>query len=143
MKKIIIATTLVGLLTLSGVAMADPGGPMGMFRLGRVLRQLDLTEPQEDALIGMHKEIKREGQQVHRAAVESMAAVAEEVKKPKPDAARLHQLADQRIDDARKLVHFAIDRFLAFHATLDAKQRAELADDLQKGSRRAKKWQQE
>jgi Spy/CpxP family protein refolding chaperone len=140
MKKTLVASTLIGLLALGvgGAAVADPGG---RFRFGRLLNSLDLNDAQEDQLISLQKDVMREGRQVRRAAVESLGAVAEEVKKPKPDAARLHAVADQRIDEAKKWVHYAIDKFLVFHASLDAKQRAELSEDLQKGARRAKKWQ--
>lgn len=141
MKKTLIISTLVGLIAFGGVAVADPGG--GFFRMGRFLQKLDLNEAQEDQAIAMKKDIMREGKQARRAALESLDDVAAEVKKPKPDAARLHAIADQRLDDVRKVVHYAIDRFVTFHASLDAKQRAELAEGLEKQQRRAKKWQSE
>ena len=141
MKKTLIISTLVGLIAFGGVAFADPGG--GMFRMGRFLQKLDLNEAQEDQAIAMKRDIMREGKQARRAALESLDDVAAEVKNPKPDAAHLHAIADQRLDDVRKVVHYAIDRFVTFHASLDAKQRAELAEGLEKQQRRAKKWQSE
>lgn len=142
-KKTLIASTLIGLFAIGGVAVADPGGPMGMFRIGRVIHELNLTEAQEDQAIAMKKAIMKEGKETRRNAMGSLGEVAAELKKPKPDAAQLHKIADQRMDDMRKLVHFAIDRFLTFHASLDAKQRGELADNLERAERRAKKWQAE
>lgn len=140
-KKTLIATTLVGLLAFGTVASADPGG--GFFRMGRFLQKLDLTEAQEDQAIAMKKDILRESKEARQQALGSLGEVGAELKKPKPDAARLHALADQRIADVTKVVHYAIDRFLVFHASLDAKQRAELGENLDRTQRRAKKWQSE
>lgn len=140
MKKTLIATTVIAAIAVAGVASAKPGG---FFRMGRLLQELELTEAQEDQAIAMKKDIMRETRQMRQSAMESLDDVAVELKKPKPDAARLHSIADQRMDEVKKVVHFAIDRFLTFHGSLDAKQRAELSETLERQQRRAKKWQSE
>ena len=140
MKKPLIIATLIATLAVSGAAFARPHGGPGMFMLGRVLPELTLTDAQEDAAVEMRKDIMKRGKEVRRASMESIDEVAVELKKPKPDAAKLHNIADQRIEDVKKVVHYAIDRFLSFHATLTNEQRAELGKELEKGQRHAKMW---
>jgi len=139
-KRTLLVAAVASTLAISGVALADPGGP---FKLGRFFHGLNLTESQEDAAIAVKKDIMKEGKKVREAAMESLDDVAAEVRKPKPDAAKLHHLADQRIDEVRKVVHFAIDRFLTFHQVLTPEQKNELAEHMEKAQRRAKKWEQE
>lgn len=142
MKNTVIASTLAALFAFATPAFADPGGP-GFFKMGRMLHGLKLTEAQEDQAIAMRKELQKEGKRIKKNAMESVDEVAAELRKPKPDASRLHNLADQRMDEVKKLVHLTIDRFLALHATLTQDQKSELADKLEKHQRRAQKWEED
>ena len=142
MKKALIIGTLIGALAISGAALARPGGHggPGMFMIGRILHELNLTDAQEDAAVTMHKDIQKRARELRVNGVESMDEVAIELAKPKPDAARLHAIADQRIDDMKKVVHYAIDRFLTFHQTLTPDQRNQVGKGLEKAQRHAKMW---
>ena len=140
MKKPLIIATLIACLAVSGAAIARPHGGPGMFMLGRILHDLTLPDAHEDAAVQLRKDIMKHGKELRRASVESMDEVATELKKPKPDAARLHSIADQRLEDVKKVVHYGIDRFLSFHATLTNEQRAELGKEMEKGQRHAKMW---
>ncbi|MFO0725140.1 MAG: periplasmic heavy metal sensor [Myxococcota bacterium] len=146
MKKPLIIGTLIATLAVSGVALARPGGHgggPGMFMIGRILHDLNLTDAQEDAAVQMHKDIQKRGKELRVNGVESMDEVAVELAKPKPDAARLHAIADQRIDDVKKLVHYSIDRFLSFHQTLTPDQRNQIGKGLEKAQRHAKMWSED
>jgi hypothetical protein len=45
-----------------------------------------------------------------------------------PDATKLHEVLDRQVDALRTRAHRAIDDAIALHDTLDAEQRAEVAD---------------
>jgi hypothetical protein len=47
-----------------------------------------------------------------------------------PDATRLHEVLDRQVDALRTRAHRVVDDALALHATLDAEQRAEVADKI-------------
>lgn len=60
-----------------------------------------------------------------------------------PEAARLHEVLDRQVDDLRARAHQVVDDVLALHATLDAEQRAEVADVAERmrgGRHRGHRW---
>jgi Spy/CpxP family protein refolding chaperone len=139
MNKKIAALTLTAALGLAGTAaIAAPGGHGGppFLPMMRALRHMDLTDAQEDAVYRMGKELRNEGRAARNNAMASMAEAANELEKAKPDGAKLHRIADERIAEMTKLVHSAIDKFLGVHATLTPEQRATLAKDLRRVEKR-------
>jgi Spy/CpxP family protein refolding chaperone len=135
MNKKIAALTLTAALGLAGTAaIAAPGGHGAptFFPLMRALRHLELTDAQEDAVYRMGKELRNEGRAARNNAMASMGEAANELEKAKPDGAKLHRIADERVAEMNKLVHSAIDKFLGVHATLTPEQRATLAKDLRR-----------
>jgi Spy/CpxP family protein refolding chaperone len=147
MKRSIVIGTLIASLAVGGVALArGPGGGGGGFfgpRMARLLEDLNLTEQQKDLAIDIRVGLKKQAKAMRRAHIASMDEVAAELAKPKPDAAKLHRILDQRAEEMRKLGHQAVDQFLTLHATLSNEQRAQLVAKLQKMEERAKKLSQE
>ncbi|MCC7384503.1 MAG: periplasmic heavy metal sensor [Deltaproteobacteria bacterium] len=151
-NKVIIISTLVGALALGTVALAHPGeGPEGGrggggflgHRIGKLIQRLDLTDTQEDLAIDIRSDLKKEGRALKRAGFTRMNDLSAELAKPKPDAARLKQIADQMLEEQRKLVHTGIDRYLQLHATFSNEQRQRLVEQLKRGQERAKKMMDE
>jgi Spy/CpxP family protein refolding chaperone len=140
--KTIMVGALVLALAVGGVAWAGPGGGGGFFggRMMRVLHDLQLTDQQEDLAFDIGHDIKKRARQMRKDAAGSLGTVSAELAKPKPDAAKLHAVADQRIEEMKKLAHYAIDRFLALHATLSADQRQELVKRLDKIDERRRRY---
>src|SRR5688572_14892154 len=108
----------------------------------RVLRDIQLTEQQEDMAFEITHDIKKRARQMRKDSAGSMSVVTTELAKPKPDAARLHSVADQKIEEMKKLAHYAIDRFLALHATLSNDQRQQLVKRLEKMEERKRRFQE-
>jgi Spy/CpxP family protein refolding chaperone len=144
-KHLLIVASVVGALALGGVALAGPhkgrrggpgGGPGLGFRLMRMVRHLDLTEEQEVKAVRLRHQMKEEMQagKVDRPA--QMKAVATELAKPTPDAAKLHGIADQMLARMSKMTHAAIDKFLELHATFTPEQREKLGKRLERRAER-------
>lgn len=119
------------------------GGGFGGHVFHRVLRNLDLTEEQEVMAVRLMREMREEGRvqrEAHRAELEALRA---QLGVEQPDATRLHAMLDEEAQARTKLGHQAIDRFLEFHATLSAEQRAELVTMLEKLEERRRQWHEE
>lgn len=143
-KKLILATTVVASLALAGAAIAHPGGgrgrgpgggPFGM-KLMRLVHKLDLTEEQEVKAVRLRRQLREEHKASKLDRKQLMTDVAAELKKPQPDAQKLHGIADQMLARMNKMTHSAIDKFLELHATLTPDQRAELADGMERRAKR-------
>ncbi len=141
MKKTIMIGTLVGVLAVGGVAMAGgPHGGGGFFggRIARLMERLNLTEQQQLKAIQIRSAIKERRKDAKGSRGADMELIAAELAKPNPDKAKLHALADQRIAEMQKNMHFTIDQFLELHGTLTAEQRTQLVESLKKGKKHKK-----
>jgi Spy/CpxP family protein refolding chaperone len=135
-----LAATLVG---AGGVALArGPGGhgKGGFFghRINRLLKKLDLREDQEDMALRFHVDMRKKRKAMKKDMASTMNAVSVELAKQQPDSARLHKLADQRLEAMRGMMHERIDAVLQIHATLDQQQRDKLTHELKRASKRAR-----
>jgi hypothetical protein len=132
-KRLIFSLALISTLAIGGVAMAQAGG--GFFgmpgqRFARVLEKLNLSDQQENLALDIRDEIHRQGKGMRQQHQVAMETVITELEKPKPDAQKLNALADQQIDNLRKMVHVGIDKFLTLHATFSDQQRRDFSAEL-------------
>src|SRR5687768_11403036 len=113
MKKNIVAAVVLalGLAGIAGTALAKgPGGLLGGRRMMRILEELNLTDQQEDMIAEIRRDMKEKRGVMKQARKETVEVALTELEKPSPDKARLHAIADQRIEDMRKMVHQGIDK---------------------------------
>jgi hypothetical protein len=132
-NKIIFSLALISMLAVGGAAMAQAGpGFFGMpgQRFARILNKLNLSDQQENLALDVRDEIHKAGQGMRQQHQAAMEAVITELEKPKPDAQKLNTLADQQIDNLRKVVHLGIDKFLTLHATFSDQQRRDFTAEL-------------
>jgi Spy/CpxP family protein refolding chaperone len=144
-KRLVFATTMIAALALTGAAFAHGGGgPRGRGGMGggigmklmRAVKHLDLTEEQEVKAVRLRRQMREErqaGKLDHQAMMKDVAA---ELRKERPDARKLHGIADQVIARMTKMTHSAIDRFLELHATFSPDQRAKLGEMTEKRANR-------
>lgn len=140
LRTALVAASVVSALALGGVALAGPhkgrggpGGPGGFgFRLMRMVNHLDLTEEQEVKAVRLRHQLKEEMKAMKGDREQTMKTIAAELKKPTPDAAKLHGIADQMMARMTKMTHATIDKFLELHATFTPEQREKLGTQLEK-----------
>ncbi len=150
LRTALIASSVVAALALGGVALAGPhrgrgggGGGMGFgFRLMKIVRHLDLTEEQEVKAVRLRHQLKTEMKAMKGDREQTMKTVAAELKKPTPDAAKLHGIADQMITRMGKMTHATIDKFLELHATFTPEQREKLGTHLERRAERRERRRQ-
>ena len=139
-KTLIIGLTAsIFLLGATGLAVARPGGG-GFFghRMGRLIQQLDLTEEQQDLALELRSEMRSKRKAMRSQMLETMQTVASELEKPQPDSARLHQVANDRLEVMRTQMHQHIDNLLKLHSTLSDEQRTKLVRQLQRARKYGK-----
>ena len=134
--KVLGLTTLIGGLTIGGVALAR--GPGGMAHgpgghIGKVIEKLDL-DPEQQALA---KELKA-GMEDEREAIqaqheESFEVLVSELGKENPDSERLHELIDEGSALMAERMHEGLDAVLELQATFTEEQRATLVEELEAG----------
>ncbi len=104
------------------------GGGQMTGRMLKLFESLELTENQEVQLVRVRRAI-RENRKASRVAMKKeKTAIAAEMKKATPDAARIHQAIDALTTRKQSDAHFAVDKLLEFHALLTAEQKQKLAD---------------
>ncbi len=96
-----------------------------------VLDDIDATDAQAEKIQAIRANLVQLALAERDAHHEAGAAVAAELRKENPDAARVHALIDARSAAMTALAHQAGDALIEVHGVLDAKQRAELLDQIE------------
>jgi Spy/CpxP family protein refolding chaperone len=130
-----------GLAFAQGFGLGGGGGPHR--RIAELLQRLSLTDQQEDMVVDLRKDLRKQGKALRQETMAGVDSVLGELDKPKPDAAKIHQLVDQRFEAARKTVHSVVDRLLQLHGTFSADQRRVLSEQVKRFHDRARKWQED
>lgn len=134
------ALALTGLVGAAHVAQARPHGGHGfgpgaglMGRgMMRMLDRLDLSESQELTAVRMRRALREEGKLLRQAARADMKEVAEELKKPDPDRAKILSLVDANATRMKAMAEKVTNQLLDFHAQLTPAQKAEVAQMIEK-----------
>jgi Spy/CpxP family protein refolding chaperone len=137
------AVALVGLVGFAGGCGRGHGhgfardpARMAAFVTDRVddlLDDVDATPDQRTRIHAVKDRLLETAQKTRAGREEAHAAIHEEWKAEQPDAARLHALVDQRIEEMRALAHQAVDGGVEVHGILTPEQREKL-------SRKAERW---
>ena len=116
------------------------GGMIGP-RIFKTLRAIDLTPEQDKIAVKMRNELRNKRKAVKKENQAQAKEVLRELKKPTPDAKRLHALAAARMRQRQEMMHTSIDRFLSLHATMSDAQRAEFVLRLTQQHDRTRRWE--
>lgn len=104
-------------------------------KLLRMYEHLDLTEPQEVALVRLRRNLREE-----KAAVQKKLPypqiITDELNKAEPNRERLSDLITQRTTQVEELAQKVMEQVLDFHATLSEDQRAALTQMVAKRQKR-------
>ena len=151
MKKILAAVAGAALLVGGFVALSGFGGGCGHWRghgrdpaevaafvSGRVddlLDDLDATPDQRTRINAIKDRLLADGQKLRAGHGETHQTFRDEWGAEKPDAAKLHALVDQRVEEMRKLAHEAVDAGVEVHGILTPDQRAQLTKKIERWHR--------
>jgi protein CpxP len=101
-------------------------------RLDEALDDLDATQGQRDQLHAIKDRLLAEATELHKGQQAARGEVLAQWKAEKPDAARLHQLVDERITALRAVAHEAVDAGIEAHGILTPEQRAKVTEKMEK-----------
>jgi Spy/CpxP family protein refolding chaperone len=99
------------------------------------LDDLNATPDQRTRILAVKDRMLAEAQQVHGDQKATHQALLEAWKSDAPDAAKLHALVDQRVEEMRKLAHEAVDAGIEVHGILTPDQRAKLTKKIERWHR--------
>lgn len=139
LKTGLVAAGVVAAMAISGAALAGGGHRGGGgpgFGFMRMIRQLDLTEEQEVKAVRLRHQMKEERKAGKADREAMMKTVATELRKPTPDAAKLHGLADTMMARMSQMTHSTIDKFLELHKTFTPEQREKLGKGIERRAER-------
>ncbi|MBK8010349.1 MAG: Spy/CpxP family protein refolding chaperone [Deltaproteobacteria bacterium] len=113
-------------------AMGGLGGLGGMggpgLRLFRLIRDLDLTEEQEVALVKLRRSLQDERSAMRATAEDDTKILAAELAKATPNANEIDRLIEKRAQAHTQMAKKAVEKFLVFHQTLTPAQRKMLSE---------------
>lgn len=139
MKKVALAATVLGVLaaavTLTGFRHGfghrhHSPEQLQSFVTDRVddaLDDLDATPEQRERIHAVKQRLLDQGLALRGSGREAHGVVLEQWNAASPDAARLHQLVDERFEAYRTLAHQAVDAGVEVHGILTPEQRAKVA----------------
>ncbi|MCB9544755.1 MAG: periplasmic heavy metal sensor [Myxococcales bacterium] len=100
------------------------------FHLNDVLDDLEADQGQRDRVFAVKDQLVKSAEQVFESRGELRTALLGQWNAEKPDAAAVHRLIDDRIDELRALAHQAADAGLELHGVLTPKQRAAVSEKI-------------
>jgi Spy/CpxP family protein refolding chaperone len=95
-------------------------------RVDDALDDIDATDVQREKVNAVKDRLFEEAMSLREDNREARLSALEELERDQPDANKLHALVDSRMDEARKMMHEAVDGVLEVHGSLTPEQRAEL-----------------
>lgn len=87
------------------------------------LDEIDATDGQREQVHQMKRELIGQALELRTGGTETRRAVADELLSDEPDAEKLHNLVDARIDAFRAFAHKAVDTLVENHSVLTPEQR--------------------
>ena len=93
-----------------------------------LLDDLDADDAQRAKVQALADKLLASGQALHAEGPAVHAAIVDAWGKDEPDVARLHAIADERVDALRGFAHQAVDASIELHAILTPEQRSALTE---------------
>lgn len=134
-RILVLSLAILGITATAGSAFAWFGGKGDRhariksfieWRISQVLESIDATKDQRARIDAIKARMFAVGAEHAKSRPEVRAEFLEQWEAETPDARRVHQLVDDRMDEIRAMAHQAADAALEVHGTLTAKQRAEI-----------------
>ena len=136
-RKLVIGLAAGALVLAAGVAIAATStrgqerGPERArqfinWKVDDALDELDATDAQRAKAHALKDRLFEEGMKMRDEKEQVRAALMEQWKSDRPDAAAVHREVDRIADEFRAFAHQAADAALELHQTLTPEQRAEL-----------------
>ena len=141
-KTLALALAALGMLSVGCAADAQHRQHTGKAyeiissRVDDVLDDVEADEVQRDKVHEIKDRLYESAQAVRDGSKESRQLAFDELRKDDPDAAKLHAMVDERVDEWRKVLHEGVDGVLEVHATLTPEQRQEIADMIEEHTAR-------
>lgn len=137
-RTISLALAAVALTVTAGACR--PRGPITPERaqkyaasyLDDALDDLDATDQQKERIQSIAKPLVSEAVSIHAEGKKSRKELVAQWASDKPDGKAVHALIDAQAEKITGLVHKVADAVIEVHGVLDAKQRAEVTEHLQK-----------
>ncbi len=104
-------------------------------RVEDALDDLDATPDQRAKILAIKDRMLDAAKQVHADQGATHDAFLNAWKADQPDAAQLHALVDQRVEEMRKLAHQAVDAGVEVHGILTPDQRAKVTKKIERWHR--------
>lgn len=101
-------------------------------KVDHVLDRVDATDPQRAEVHRVKEELFKEYMTVYSGSKKTKQAFLAEWKSEKPNAEKLHALADERVAAYQKAIHETIDGMIEVHGTLNAEQRGKITAHIEK-----------
>lgn len=133
--------TAVGALAVAGCGR---GGGDRIERMSQVvswkvddaLDALDATEAQRGQVGQIKDRLLVEAPALAQGGEKARAALLEQWSSPKPDAARVHAIVDERIEAFRAMAHKVADAAIEVHGILTPEQRKQVASRIERARSR-------
>lgn len=103
---------------------------MAQHRVDDALDDLDATPQQRARIQPLVDATLKDGATLHENHTATRDLFVTEWQKDNPDASALHGAVDQRVDDARAMLHRVVDRVLEVHSILTPKQRSQVSQEV-------------
>jgi periplasmic protein CpxP/Spy len=100
-----------------------------------VLDDVNATPDQRTKILAVKDRMLAAAQAAHTDRKATHDALLAAWKSDAPDAARLHTLVDERMEELRKLAHQAVDAGIEVHGVLTPDQRAQLTKKIERWHR--------
>lgn len=97
-----------------------------------VLDDVNATPDQRTKILAIKDRMIAAAQAAHADRKATHDAFVTAWKSDAPDAAALHAIVDQRIDEMRKLAHQTVDSGIEVHGILTAEQRAQVTNKIER-----------
>jgi Spy/CpxP family protein refolding chaperone len=104
-------------------------------RVDGLLDDVDATAEQRTRIHAVKDRMLAAGQAARGGHTEAHDALVAEWKSATPDAARLHALVDERVEEMRALAHQAVDAGVEVHGVLTPEQREKLTRKMERWHR--------
>ncbi len=137
---VLLAIGLVGLTAFTGGGCFGHHGHRDPAQVAKfvtnhvedTLDDLNATPDQRTKILAIKDKLLADAQAIHADQGATHQAFLDAWKSDQPDAAKLHALVDQRVEEMRKLAHEAVDAGVEVHGILTPDQRAKLTKKIER-----------
>ncbi len=132
LKKSMTVLTIIALGSMLLFAGCKPHHSRGAFILDYISEALDLTAEQQSSLEAIKVELEEKIEAMHKDKAEKHSLIKELLISNSIDKETVQQMITEHRSKMDEVIELAVDRLIAFHATLSAEQREKLVTKFEK-----------